>query len=847
MEFKTKSIVFDKFEILEQIGTGGMGTIFKVLNIPLDKVMVLKVLQTGSSEKAILRFQKEAKILSQLKHPNIATVFDFGLSSDNVPYLAIEFVEGVSLEELLKSGPMPQATVLQILNQVCDALSHAHKLGVVHRDVKPGNIMIRQDGTLPMRAVLLDFGIAKIVAGDGAEHQRLTHTGAVIGSPLYMSPEQCSGKPTSAKTDQYSLGCVVYAMLTGEPPFAGESALETMLMHQNTPLPPLGAKVPSLLPALEAVITRLLSKQEDDRFESMEALIQTLAPIEVEPPDDQSRLAPPLERLFQRVSLKKTNPKLLWALTVVVVLAGAVLATRQLSYFKKLRQPHEQLEKTGVWEPDAEDGVPLFIKKARKAHFTRFGSKFVNDESMRYFDGYTELQELNLSDTEVSDRSLAYLKNSKILTLELRNSCIGTVSNVVIFPYVYYLDLRQSKIGNAQLKQLEKLKMLSVLRISETDITEAGLKYLTNIPSLTEVELNNGYSRKRIEELAKQMPNCTFRPFFKESLLGKKFKSVRSKSPELRIANAKECMRIAIKAQGKDSAATEFCLRELAQAQNSNGQWNAANKSLEEAVSIAKRLHNDNTLTADLEEQSLFCWMEGARQASNKLKRQALDTRLRALKLMETTAVKTSFKLVRELNIACHWAMVLEDYPEVVRRGKTALGLIDKYHVDQKFSPKQKPNLASVNEYVGTALLNLRKLDEALPYFQNALNARKKMGVTDGLEYAVNLINMSRCSTEVGTKKKILLQAYKKLHPERSPADPLTQNYFCDICYFLATAYAEEENFPFAIKYIKQAQQNALSRVGKTETTQAGVPASERAKFYGGVLDSYLRMSIKKG
>ncbi|MBC7999254.1 MAG: serine/threonine protein kinase, partial [Leptolyngbya sp.] len=215
---KMGTLVDGKYRLVDSIGEGGMGVVYKVEQIMLQQQMALKTL-TGSefSESSIKRFQSEAKLLAKLDHPGLVKVVDFGFIDNVKPFLVMDFVQGRTLASLLKkSGILPLDVALKLFVELSFALGYAHSKGVVHRDIKPSNIMLTTPGidSESEHVKVLDFGIAKFVNG-GPDGDALTRTGEVIGSPFYMSPEQCYGRPIDHRSDIYSMGCVMFEVLTG--------------------------------------------------------------------------------------------------------------------------------------------------------------------------------------------------------------------------------------------------------------------------------------------------------------------------------------------------------------------------------------------------------------------------------------------------------------------------------------------------------------------------------------------------------------------------------------------------------------------------------------------------------
>jgi len=274
------SIMAEKYEILEVLGTGGMGKVYKAKHTLMNRIVAIKTLlpQSVSNAVALKRFQQEAQAASALNHPNILTVYDFGITPDGLPYLVMDFLEGTTLgDAVLDVGPLPVRRSLPIFLQVCDGLAHAHENGVIHRDLKPTNIMLIEYGGNPDFVKIVDFGIAKVVPKDdteGSHSEQLTQTGEIFGSPLYMSPEQCQGKSLDARSDIYSLGCVMFRTLCGKPPFTGENRLDAMFKQIKEAAPRLCDMSPDLTISneLEAIVLKCLAKEPDGRFASMSDL-----------------------------------------------------------------------------------------------------------------------------------------------------------------------------------------------------------------------------------------------------------------------------------------------------------------------------------------------------------------------------------------------------------------------------------------------------------------------------------------------------------------------------------------------------------------------------------------------
>jgi eukaryotic-like serine/threonine-protein kinase len=259
-----------------ELGRGGMGIVYAATHRVLGRPAAIKLLLADSHrDDRIQRFFNEARAAMAIRHPGVVEVYDVGIANDGRPYLAMELLAGGTLTSRLARGPLPLRIAVDYARQIADALAAAHAVNIVHRDLKPDNVFVLDETN---RIKLVDFGIAKL---DTISVR--TATGALIGTPAYMSPEQCEGvRDIDARSDLYSLGCVMFAMLTGAPPFTGEGAAGMIGNHLYTPPPPLRARCPTASEALEAVVQRLLAKSRDARFRDARELHAALSRPEVE-------------------------------------------------------------------------------------------------------------------------------------------------------------------------------------------------------------------------------------------------------------------------------------------------------------------------------------------------------------------------------------------------------------------------------------------------------------------------------------------------------------------------------------------------------------------------------------
>lgn len=263
----TPAPLSDRYELGEILGFGGMSEVHLAQDLRLHRDVAVKILRADLARDPsfYLRFRREAQNAAALNHPAIVAVYDTGEAetpTGPLPYIVMEYVDGVTLRDIVHNdGPMPQRRALEVIADACQALNFSHQNGIIHRDVKPANIMISKTGAVKV----MDFGIARAIADSGTS---VTQTSAVIGTAQYLSPEQARGESVDARSDVYSLGCVLYEILTGEPPFVGDSPVAVAYQHvREDPIPP-SQKNPALPPELDAVVLKALAKNPDNRYQT---------------------------------------------------------------------------------------------------------------------------------------------------------------------------------------------------------------------------------------------------------------------------------------------------------------------------------------------------------------------------------------------------------------------------------------------------------------------------------------------------------------------------------------------------------------------------------------------------
>jgi serine/threonine protein kinase len=256
---------FGGYEILEELGSGGMGKVYRARNVTLERIVALKMLSPvfSADQAFVQRFLKEARSAARLNHPNIVQIYDFG-SVNGIYYLAMEYVKGESLRSYVKRGRLNERDAVAVIREAVRPLAVAHAEGIVHRDIKPDNIMLTTKGELK----IVDLGIAKRLDED----QDLTQTGQAVGTPQYISPEQVKGQRVDARADIYSLGATFYHLLTGRPPYKATSAAMVMTMHLTEPLPDPRSFEPSLSEGVCRILRKMLAKEREERYSDVAAL-----------------------------------------------------------------------------------------------------------------------------------------------------------------------------------------------------------------------------------------------------------------------------------------------------------------------------------------------------------------------------------------------------------------------------------------------------------------------------------------------------------------------------------------------------------------------------------------------
>jgi serine/threonine protein kinase len=509
--FEPGEIVFGKYRVVALLGQGAMGTVYRVQHVFLKKDLALKTMESRNrSDLSVRRFEIEAKAASLLNHPNVVQVHDFGIAENGQPYLVMDLVEGVTLAEHLKvHGAMSLDEVAPVFAQACFGLMAAHEQGVVHRDIKPANIMLALGVPLGAEGSVkvLDFGIAKLMSTEEGEIQALTRTGEVFGSPLYMSPEQCTGGLIDHRCDVYSLGCVLFEALTGTPPHIGQNALSTMMLHQTEDAPTLreGALGKHFPPAVERIVSKMLSRLPGERYQNLGLVAHDLAAACKGAPITANQ---PVQAIFGKsnkvVSMNAGHLVLLAA--VLILTTGTVtFLTFYLSGQDRVLRGAENPSQgsgqvgreSGTIEKSTTDDDSRFLEFPEKTEFNQ--SLVLDAQAVVTATGAGKKRELVFPDQAIG----------KIWSAHIEREAKG----IVRVPYncLVRLSINLSRLDPAALKKLDgtTISWLSLDGSSTPDAAEKVskiLKIATAWPSLQTVSLASLKADHAVLEALNNLP-----------------------------------------------------------------------------------------------------------------------------------------------------------------------------------------------------------------------------------------------------------------------------------------------------------------------------------------------------
>jgi serine/threonine protein kinase len=555
LELEPESFPFERYGPIGYLGKGASGTVYLCKDRLLKKKVAVKILNYLSSEQ-LIAFQREAKSTSQTEHANIVKVLDFGISDGKYPFMVLEYIDGISLEEVLeRHHTIELEDTIRIFEQVCDALIFSHKRKLFHRDLKPTNIIVVGWGTDAVGARLIDFGV-------GVFKQEITAQGkSIAGSPPYMSPDPAIGLTFDERSEIYSLACVMFESLTGRPPFVGETALETMSLHAHEQPPSLSEAHGSMIfpESIESLITTCLSKSPDDRYQNMEELKLALSEILSEQQSEHSRS----DVTYSVSTPAKQNRGLMVVLLLTSVLVfftagGIVLITTQLALRPqsvtklKLQPLYQEPRLTDALNSMASDHWYMGVDSVGRTvwtsgstisdkEFELLEDKAVTRVSVSVTDDVTgkgfgllaekPIVEISVNSTGLSDDGL--LEIAKLKTLEVLRISVSSkfsldgVKHIATLPRLQMLIITASRIPDGGLQEIAKMKTLKYLGLSNSrNIKLADVSALRVLPNLSYLDLSGSHLGDDIVPIVTKFKTLDFLSLSNQNLTDKYFDKI---------------------------------------------------------------------------------------------------------------------------------------------------------------------------------------------------------------------------------------------------------------------------------------------------------------------------------
>lgn len=491
-------LIANRYELLSELGAGGMGVVYKARDSLLKNLVAIKMLNTSNlSPELFLRFQLEAKAAGNLAHPNIVTIYTFGMD-DDLPYMIMEYVEGTSLSAYLEqNGPMTPEEAMPIFTQICDGMTHAHRKGIVHRDLKTSNILLSFPGAGPPKVHILDFGIAKIETEEG----KVTRTGQILGSPRYMSPEQFSGRKLDVRSDVYSMGCIMFETLTGRAPFESDNILTLKQLHETAPIPDPEEVCPSgtFSPSLKSVLRKALAKTPASRYQRM-ALLKVALLSALNNPDETVGA---FRLVMQSFTAASRRP--LIATAMIVALLGVPLLMWKMSDVPADKAPPVSIDAIKHYASDGHEHYwfpsnthPNEDKTARLVKPDQYGildlaGSTVTDSVLDSVP--SDLKGLYLDGTQITDSGLAKVSKrciglTKVHLLACENVTDKAIDALVTLGELEELGISTPRMTPEGIKKLAALKAVKYLNLEGNQaVTDEGLAHLSRMKSLAFLNL----------------------------------------------------------------------------------------------------------------------------------------------------------------------------------------------------------------------------------------------------------------------------------------------------------------------------------------------------------------------
>src|SRR5579885_509024 len=407
--------------------------------------------------KQVAKLQREARAASRLHHKNLVTVIDFGIAGDE-PYLVMEYARGTTLNQVLRAnGSLPVDTAIGIALQICEGLAHAHHNGVIHCDLNSHNIMIDGKTVDSCQVKILDFGVARIYDSADSSILSLTQSGAFAGNPFYVSPEQCRGGKLDPRTDIYSLGCLLFEMLTGKPPYVGDDIAETITMHINAPVPVLINKGDADFSSkLKNVVAQAISKNREDRYATVEDLRAAL--IDAKDSSDHMPHEDWQQKTITLIRKDRTIAKRALLLFFCVLCAGLavyIVMQHQAQQANDRQSGESKLSsRYSPFDRHNESRKALKLMLAREPENIKLVGMSISDEDLKLFQENDRVKMLDLSNTKITDDGLRFLRNSAITELTLDGTGVHTLKNVHYAKQLRSIRLYETDVDDQAIKNL---------------------------------------------------------------------------------------------------------------------------------------------------------------------------------------------------------------------------------------------------------------------------------------------------------------------------------------------------------------------------------------------------------
>jgi len=753
----------ERYKPIKLLGNGASGTVYLCRDTTLDRKVALKKLHVASAS-TVIDFQQEAQTCSRLKHPNIVSVLDLATDDDGVPFMVMEYVDGITLESHIKeAGVLQLRQAVNVALDVCDALAYAHQLGVLHRDIKSSNILLTSE-----HAYLIDFGIARFKEEYQRETVGMSTTGNTIaGSPCYMSPDQVSGRSYDERSEIYSLGCVIFESLAGRPPFVADSALETLSLQAHSQPPRLsdivsGTQFPE---SIETVIDKCLAKDPDERFQTMRELRAAL--LDVELPTRGFR-AQEIERstvFMAAKSFVQEEKKLRIAIASGLVLAIAIGGISfRLWQNEKNYQPLPKTEalRQGKRIDDITQAnrrqIIVSSLRQRNANL-ELASGFIRDEDLKLLKGYDRIETLDLEGNPITDAGMKYVSAPYLKGLTLTNSNVKTLDFLSQFKNLETLRLEATEIDDNSLKNLRQLPMLRHLRVDETSITDKGILELRNIKSLELVDVRvTAVTPRTLKELSDAMPVTAFEPK-QGAMLGPtivKMYALREQNniPEA-IRCATEIINTVERIQGKEAPFLAKYLLFRSNCEAILGQFTPMKNDVLQAIKIAEASHHDQYLKHGLRT------LRGIKQTQGDLPG-ACATQTEVVKVVRRLEGPDSKDLATELFDQGELLLVVHE-PE------RAIEAFNEY-LKSPFAVKTEPRYGWALSGLGLANLVQDRVPQAYEYYKKA-NAVLATIQLDKKKQYLKVVDvyygLSRCEELTGQTERAIVNAKKCLELAR--------------------------------------------------------------------------------